>query len=134
VAYIALGTNVGDRQQALNSARAALASLPGTRVLAESSIEETRPLGQMDQANYLNQMIAVETTLEPETLLDELLRIEKEHGRERRERWGARTLDLDIVRFGERVVKSDRLTVPHPEIANRDFWQRELIELRGDWR
>jgi 2-amino-4-hydroxy-6-hydroxymethyldihydropteridine diphosphokinase len=134
VAYIALGTNVGDRDQVLRSARAALASLAGTRVLAESSIEETRPLSQMDQANYLNQMVALETTLEPETLLDELLRIEKEHGRARRERWGPRTLDLDIVRFGERVVSSERLTVPHPEIPNRDFWQRELIELRGDWR
>jgi 2-amino-4-hydroxy-6-hydroxymethyldihydropteridine diphosphokinase len=134
VVYIALGTNVGDRQRNLDSARAALAALPDTRVLATSTVEETRPLDQMDQPNYLNQMVALETALEPETLLDELLRIEREHGRERRQRWGSRTLDLDIVRFGDRVVSSDRLTVPHPEIANRDFWQRELIELRGDWR
>jgi 2-amino-4-hydroxy-6-hydroxymethyldihydropteridine diphosphokinase len=79
-------------------------------------------------------MIALATELEPDDLLDHLLRIERDLGRERRERWGARTIDLDIVRFGDRVVSTDRLKVPHPELANRDFWQRELVELRGDWK
>jgi 2-amino-4-hydroxy-6-hydroxymethyldihydropteridine diphosphokinase len=134
VAYIALGSNLGDRHRALASARTALAALPGSRVLAESTIEETPAIGPIAQGNYLNQMIALETSLEPEPLLDALLRIEREHGRVRTERWGARTLDLDIVRYGDRVLCSGRLTVPHPEIHNRDFWQRELIELRGDWR
>ena len=134
VAYIALGTNVGDRDRHLEVARAALATLPHSRILAESTIEETAPIGPVAQGNYLNQMVALETSLEPIRLLDELLRIEQTLGRERRERWGPRTLDLDIVMFGEQSLHTDRLTVPHTELVNREFWKRELIELRGDWR
>src|SRR3954465_10564093 len=115
-------------------ARAALCTLPNSRVLAESAVEETPALGPIVQGNYLNQMIALETTLEPETLHNHLMRIEREQGRVRGERWGPRTLDLDIVLFGDRRIDTPRLTVPHREIPNRDFWQRELIELRGDWR
>ena len=133
-AFIALGSNLGDRSRNLESARASLARLPRSRLLAESSIEETDPIGPPGQSPYLNQMIALATELEPDDLLDHLLRIERDLGRERRERWGARTIDLDIVRFGDRVVSTDRLKVPHPELANRDFWQRELVELRGDWK
>jgi 2-amino-4-hydroxy-6-hydroxymethyldihydropteridine diphosphokinase len=134
VAYVALGTNVGDRDGHLEAARAALAALPGSRVLAESTVEETAPIGPLTQGNYLNQMVALETSLAPAQLLDELLRIERQQGRQRGERWGPRTLDLDIVMFGDQKVATDRLTVPHPQLASRDFWQRELIELRGDWR
>ena len=96
--------------------------------------ERHAPLGPAGQANYLNQMVALETSLTPEALLDHLLRIERLLGRERGERWGPRTIDLDIVQFGNQVINSKRLTLPHPELPNRDFWQRELIELRGDWR
>jgi 2-amino-4-hydroxy-6-hydroxymethyldihydropteridine diphosphokinase len=134
VAYIALGSNLGAREQYLANARALLRALPGSRLLAESVIEETAPLGPPGQTNYLNQMVALETSLTPEALLDSLLRIERQLGRERSEKWGPRTIDLDIVQFGNQVVNSSRLTLPHPELANRDFWQRELIELRGDWR
>jgi 2-amino-4-hydroxy-6-hydroxymethyldihydropteridine diphosphokinase len=134
VAYIALGSNLGAREEYLANARALLRALPGSRLLAESVVEETPPLGPPGQANYLNQMVALETSLMPEALLDHLLRIERQLGRERGEKWGARTIDLDIVQFGNQVVDSDRLTLPHPELPNRDFWQRELIELRGDWR
>jgi 2-amino-4-hydroxy-6-hydroxymethyldihydropteridine diphosphokinase len=134
VAYVALGTNVGDREQHLEDARAALAALPDSRILAVSAVEETAPLGPSAQGNYFNQMVALETSLAPAQLLDELLRIEQQHGRERGERWGPRTLDLDIVMFGDQHVATDRLTVPHPQLARRDFWQRELIELRGEWR
>lgn len=134
VAYVALGTNVGDRARHLEDARTALAALPRSRVLAVSAVEETPPLGQIAQGNYFNQMVAVETSLAPQQLLDELSRIEQDHGRLRGERWGPRTLDLDIVMFGDQHLTSDRLTLPHPQLPNRDFWQRELIELRGDWR
>jgi 2-amino-4-hydroxy-6-hydroxymethyldihydropteridine diphosphokinase len=133
IAYIAIGTNVGDRERNLRTARASLAALPGSRILAESAVEETAPVGSVIQGNFLNQMIALETTLDAQKLLEHLLRIEREHGRVRGERWGPRTLDLDIVMFGERRVATPRLTIPHPEIDNRPFWQRELIELRGDW-
>jgi len=134
VAYVALGTNVGDREQHIEDARAELAALPDSRILAVSTVEETAPLGPIAQGNYFNQMVALETSLAPAQLLDELLRIEQQHGRERGERWGPRTLDLDIVMFGDQHVATDRLTVPHPQLARRDFWQRELIELRGEWR
>ena len=134
VAYIALGTNVGDRERHLADARSALAELPHSRVLAVSAVEETAPIGPVGQGNYFNQMVAVETSLTPRQLLDELVRIERQHGRLRGERWGPRTLDLDIVMFGDQHLATERLTLPHPELPRRDFWQRELIELRGDWR
>jgi 2-amino-4-hydroxy-6-hydroxymethyldihydropteridine diphosphokinase len=74
-------------------------------------------------------MVLVETTLDPAELLRRCLAIERDAGRERRERWGPRTLDLDIVRFGERVLATAELTIPHPELPHRPFWQRELAEL-----
>ncbi|HXD47846.1 MAG TPA: 2-amino-4-hydroxy-6-hydroxymethyldihydropteridine diphosphokinase [Gemmatimonadaceae bacterium] len=130
-AYIALGSNLGDRAEHLARARAAIGALPSTAVLAESSIEETAPIGPIAQPAYLNQMLAVETTLAPTELLDALRRIETAEGRVRRERWGPRTLDLDIVRFDEQTVNTPQLTVPHPELPQRGFWQRELAELEA---
>ncbi|MGH7623254.1 MAG: 2-amino-4-hydroxy-6-hydroxymethyldihydropteridine diphosphokinase [Gemmatimonadaceae bacterium] len=131
VAYIALGSNLGDRAVCLARARTAIAALPSTAVLAESSIEETVPIGPVAQPAYLNQMLAVETALTPADLLDALRTIEMAEGRVRRERWGPRTLDLDIVRFDQQIVNTPQLTVPHPELQQRDFWQRELAELEA---
>ena len=132
-AYIALGSNVGDRGAHLAHARARLAALPETRLIAVSSVEETAPLGPVAQPPYLNQMVLLETTLSPAHLLAHCRAIEAERGRERREgeRWGPRTLDLDIVRYGARIVREPDLMIPHPELANRDFWQREIAELDG---
>ncbi|HUF64392.1 MAG TPA: 2-amino-4-hydroxy-6-hydroxymethyldihydropteridine diphosphokinase [Gemmatimonadaceae bacterium] len=130
IAYIALGSNKGDREHYLAAARAAIAELAGSRIIAASGVEETEPVGPPGQGRYLNQMLAVETGLDPETLLSELHRIESENGRERGLRWGERTLDLDIVRFGDRRIATDDLVVPHPELPNRDFWQRELAQMR----
>lgn len=127
-AYIALGSNLGDRNEHLACARAALAALPGSRLVAESTIEETSPIGLLDQPHFLNQMIALETTLTPHELLSKLLEIETREGRTRHVRWGPRTLDLDIVRFDRQTVDEPDLRVPHPELMNRDFWQRELAE------
>jgi 2-amino-4-hydroxy-6-hydroxymethyldihydropteridine diphosphokinase len=132
VAYIALGSNLGDRHAYLARARAALASLPRSRVIAESTIEETTPIGLLDQPHYLNQMIALETTLSPHELLGMLQDIERREGRTRSVRWAARTLDLDIVLFERQAVHDPDLHVPHPELPNRDFWQRELAEVRSD--
>ncbi len=127
--YIALGSNLGDKRANLCVARESIVRMNGSRIIAESSIEETVPVGPVHQPTYLNQMLAVETTLEPEQLLAELHAIERACGRTRRERWGPRTLDLDIVKFGQQTVDTPALTIPHPEIANRDFWQREIAEL-----
>lgn len=131
VVYLALGSNLGDRAAALAFARAAIRALPHTRVLGESAVEETEPFGPPGQPPYLNQMLALDTTLTPHALLDACQAIERDAGRTRDVRWGPRVLDLDIVRFGERTVADDRLTVPHPGLSDREFWQRELAELQA---
>jgi 2-amino-4-hydroxy-6-hydroxymethyldihydropteridine diphosphokinase len=127
--FVALGSNLGMREDHLAFARQALADLPGTEVRSVSSVEETEPIGPIDQDAYLNQMVLLETTMAPEQLLEGCLAIEARRGRVRGERWGPRVLDIDIVQFGDRVVATERLTIPHPEIANRAFWQREIAEL-----
>jgi 2-amino-4-hydroxy-6-hydroxymethyldihydropteridine diphosphokinase len=126
---VALGSNLGDREAHLRAAREALRALPETALVAESSIEETPPLGGMKQPPYLNQMVLLETGLDPRQLLQACQTIEQQEGRHRDERWGARTLDLDIVRFGQRRISEKDLIIPHPELPNRDFWLRELAEL-----
>jgi 2-amino-4-hydroxy-6-hydroxymethyldihydropteridine diphosphokinase len=128
-AFIALGSNVGDRQAHLAFARERLAALPGTTLVAASAIEETAPLGPVPQGDYLNQMVLLRTELGPRELLTHCGAIERSAGRERTARWGPRTLDLDIVRYDETVVRETDLVVPHPEIPHRPFWQRELAEL-----
>ena len=127
--YVALGSNMGDRDAFLAKAREALAKLPLTTVLAESKVEETEPVGPIPQGKYLNQMILVETGLDPGRFLKLLHKIEDENGRTREERWGPRTLDLDIVRYGTRRLRDPDLRIPHPELSNRDWWQREMDEV-----
>jgi len=130
IAYIALGSNLGDREEHLQFARAAIAALPDTKVIATSTVEETDPIGPPGQGPYLNQMVAVETMLAPHALLAALQAIEADRGRIRGERWGPRTLDLDVVLLEEQRVSDAVLTVPHPQLVARDFWQRELAQIR----
>lgn len=131
VAYVALGSNLGDRAAHLAFGRERMAALPGTRLLRASRIDETAPLGDVPQGPYLNQMVALATTLSPPTLLEALHAIERDAGRERRVRWGPRTLDLDLV-LVEGVESTDgALQLPHPGLHDREFWQRELDELRS---
>lgn len=128
--YIALGSNLGDREAILARAREALAKLPLTTLLAASAIEETVAVGgPAGQGPYLNQMVVADTTLDPGRFLKLLHKIEDDNGRVRAERWGPRTLDLDIVRFGTRRLRDPDLKIPHPELPNRDWWQREIEEL-----
>jgi 2-amino-4-hydroxy-6-hydroxymethyldihydropteridine diphosphokinase len=129
VAYIALGSNLGDRHGYLSRARAALAALPDSRVIATSAIDATAPIGPVDQPEFLNQMVALETGLGPHDLLDRLLEIEAREGRARGVKWGPRTLDLDIVAFDRQTIHDATLVVPHPELPNRPFWHREMAEL-----
>ena len=133
-AFVALGSNLGDRAAHLAAAREALGHLPETRVLAASTVEETAPLGGMEQPAYLNQMVLLETSLEPRVLLEACQAIERAQGRVRTERWGSRPIDVDIVRFGERHLSEPDLIIPHPGLADRDFWQREMAELRSHER
>jgi 2-amino-4-hydroxy-6-hydroxymethyldihydropteridine diphosphokinase len=131
VAYIALGSNLGDRDANLAGARGALAAVPRSRVIAVSTAEETAPIGPIGQGPYLNQMVALETELSPVELLAELQSIERRAGRVRDVRWGPRVIDLDIVAMREQSSSDEHCRVPHPELRNRDFWQRELAELRA---
>lgn len=131
VAYIALGSNLGQREVFLAHGLRAIASLAKTRLLAQTEVEETAPIGPVEQGPFLNQMIAIETELSPKDLLAALQRIERDAGRLRSERWGPRTLDLDIVLLEKQAVDEPGLVVPHPELSNRDFWRRQLGCLRA---
>ena len=130
VAYIALGSNVGDRRAHLGYARTEIGRLPDTRILTASDVEETAPIGPIAQGPFLNQMLAVETSLEPRALLAAVQGIEGARGRIRSERWGPRTLDIDIVLLEHQTVADADLTIPHPELDAREFWQRELAQVR----
>jgi 2-amino-4-hydroxy-6-hydroxymethyldihydropteridine diphosphokinase len=127
--YLALGSNLGDRQAMLALARRRIGALPGTALLAASRVEETVPLGGLDQPAYLNQMLAVETGLPPEALWAACQDIEAEAGRVPAARWASRTLDIDIVAYGALRGRTGPLELPHPGLADREFWQRELAEL-----
>lgn len=131
VAYVALGSNLGDRAAYLAQARERLARIPAARVIAESAIEETAPLGPIAQGPFLNQMVALETTLTPCELLAALHDIEQQLGRVRDQRWGPRTLDLDLVLMERQRSDDPSCRVPHPELVHRPFWLRELAELRS---
>ena len=117
IAYVALGSNLGDRQGYLAAARTALAMLPSTEVAAVSDIEETAPLGPQDQPPYLNQMVALRTTLQPSELLERLQSIERANGRVHTVHWGPRTLDLDIVEFGEEHLDHTQPDRSAPRVA-----------------
>lgn len=131
VAFVALGSNLGDREAYLAFAREALGATKGCRILAASRVEETVPLGGLDQPLYLNQMLALSCELPPDALLDALHAIERRAGRVRTVRWDSRTLDLDLVLFDDVTSDTPTLRLPHPGLIDRDFWQRELVELRG---
>lgn len=128
-AYVALGSNLGNRAANLALARERLAALPGNRIDRASTIEETEPLGGMIQPAYLNQMLLLETDLSPRALLEVCRAIELAAGRVRHARWEPRTLDIDIVQYGDTTVDEPDLQVPHPGLRDREFWQREIAEI-----
>ncbi len=133
LAYIALGSNQASPLEQVASALNAIAAIPQSRVVATSSFYRTPPLGPQDQPDYLNAAVALETELSPETLLDHTQRIELEQGRVRKaERWGPRTLDLDIMLFGDVTLSTPRLTVPHYDMKNRAFMLVPLAEIAPD--
>lgn len=128
--YIALGSNLANPQHQVQSALNALAELPQTKLIATSSLYRTPPLGPQDQPDYLNAVVALDTDLSAENLLDHTQKIELEHGRVRKdERWGPRTLDLDILLFGDEIINTERLTVPHYDMKNRQFMLYPLAEI-----
>jgi len=138
-AHIALGANLGDREGAIREAIERISALPGTRLAARSHLLETDallPPGGEPQPPYLNAVVEVETALPPRSLLDALLEIERALGRTRDpgERWMSRTLDLDLLLYGELVIDEPGLTVPHPRMHERRFVLEPLAEIAPDLR
>ncbi|MBI1372572.1 MAG: 2-amino-4-hydroxy-6-hydroxymethyldihydropteridine diphosphokinase [Phycisphaera sp.] len=128
-AYVALGSNLGDRAALIDGAVEAMAALPGTRVVAVSSLHETAPVGPGEQGMYLNAAARLDTSMDPRALMTALLAIEQEAGRRRGEKWGPRTLDLDLLLYDARVIDEEGLTVPHPRMAERAFVLGPLREI-----
>jgi 2-amino-4-hydroxy-6-hydroxymethyldihydropteridine diphosphokinase len=132
-AYVGLGSNLGDRAAHLLLGLSALSRLPKTHLLRLSPVYETDPVGP-PQPPYLNMVAELETELSPKGLLAEMLRIEKALGRERRERWGPRTLDLDLLLYGDLVLEEEGLSVPHPRLHERAFVLVPLLDLLPEGR
>jgi 2-amino-4-hydroxy-6-hydroxymethyldihydropteridine diphosphokinase len=128
-AFVSLGSNLGDRAEHLRAAREALSALPGTSVIAASRLYETAPQDLEAQDAFLNQVVCLETGLEPLDLLHECQRIEREHGRTREIRFGPRTLDIDILLFQDVESDDPELTLPHPRMVKRAFVLVPLAEV-----
>ena len=129
-AYVGLGANLGDREGALRAALAALAATDGIDVIATSTFRETDPVDYLDQPRFLNGAAALDTTLAPRELLDALLEVERSLGRTREgPRFGPRTIDLDLLLYGDESLDEPGLTVPHPRLHVRAFALEPLAEL-----
>lgn len=130
-AYVGLGANVGPREETLRRAIELLAAEDGVEVVGVSTLQETDPVGVVDQPRFLNGAVAVGTTLSPRELLDVLLGIERTLGRVRGgTRWGPRTVDLDLLVYADEVVDEPGLRVPHPRLQERRFVLEPLVELK----
>jgi 2-amino-4-hydroxy-6-hydroxymethyldihydropteridine diphosphokinase len=129
--YIGLGSNLGDREGMIREAIERIGALPETTLARVSSLYDTEPVGELEQPNFLNAVVAVETDLTARRLLWNLMLIERQLGRVRSpgSRYGPRTVDLDILFFGDLVLDEPELRLPHPEVANRAFVLIPLVEL-----
>lgn len=132
--HVALGSNLGDRRARIVAAIRAIDALPGTRIVRRSTLFETEPVGPPGQGPYLNGAVRIDTDMPPPTLLDHLLSIERDLGRVRSPdaRWTARTIDLDILLWGDRIVDEPTLTIPHPRLHERLFVLEPLAEIDPD--
>lgn len=128
-AFVGLGSNMADPSAQLAGAVARLAALPKTELVAQSPFYSSKPVGPQDQPDFVNGAVWLRTELTPLELLDQLQATEQAHGRERIQHWGPRTLDLDLLLYGDETITSERLTVPHAELTNRDFVIQPLLDL-----
>jgi len=129
LAFLGLGSNIGDREEYLRKAKTAIANLETCTVSGISSIYETEPLGNKNQGQFLNQALLVETELEPQELLMECKGIEKTLGRKEGPRWGPRTIDIDLLLYDEMLVDEEALRVPHPRLHRRRFVLIPMAEI-----
>lgn len=131
-AYVGLGANLGPREVTILRAVELLGAIEGIEVLELSRLRETEPVGVMEQPTFLNGAVALETTLSPRELLDALLSVERELGRVRGERWGPRTIDLDLLAYDGETVDEQGLRVPHPRLHERRFALEPLADLEPE--
>lgn len=131
-AYLALGSNLGDRLGQMRVALELLEADYGVRILRSSAVYQNRAIGMENAEDFLNAVVAVETELAPEALLDACLAVETKLGRVRSGVWAPRTIDLDVLAYGDRVIETHRLQLPHPRIAERDFVAQPLLEVAPD--
>jgi len=130
--FIGLGSNLAQPFVQVKQALAALSRLPETRLLSDSGYFKSKPMGPQDQPDYVNAVAWLETSLEPVVLLNYLQGVEKRQGRVRKQHWGARTIDLDILLYGGRIINQPRLKIPHQGICERDFVYLPLLKLLPD--
>ena len=121
VAYLGLGSNLADPQQQLSNAIQAISALPNTQLITCSPFYQSKPMGPVQQDDFINAVVKIITAMSALDLLDALQAIEAQQGRERLMRWGPRTLDLDILLYGQEIINQPRLTVPHPGLGERNF-------------
>lgn len=134
IAFIGVGSNLGDRKKNLQKAQETLARISGIHTLCSSGIYETEPVGGPSQGNYYNAVFRIETELSPRQLLDELLSVEKELGRKRSGvKDEPRVLDLDLLFYDDWIIQEPGLVVPHPRLTNRVFVLRPLMDLEPEW-
>lgn len=131
-AYVGVGSNLEDPARHVHEAMDALDALPGTRVVARASLYRSAPVGKLDQPDFVNSVAALDTALPPRQLLDALLAIEARHGRVRGERNAPRTLDLDLLLYGEQRIEDAALTLPHPRLHERAFVLLPLAEIDAE--
>lgn len=130
--YLSTGSNLGNRENYLLQAEEAITELVG-HIDARSSVIETAPWGKTDQPNFLNRVLRVKTKLPPLFLMETLLQIERDMGRNRHEKWGPRIIDLDILFFDNRIIDEEGLCVPHPHLHERDFVLKPMVEIAPDF-
>lgn len=127
--YLGIGSNLGDSVRQVQHAIEQLSQLPSSRLVASSSLYRTAPVGPQDQPDFINTVVALETQISPIALLDAAQQLEKDAGRKRLRHWGERTLDVDILLYGDQVIHQPRLDVPHPQMTKRAFVLFPLVEI-----
>jgi 2-amino-4-hydroxy-6-hydroxymethyldihydropteridine diphosphokinase len=130
---ISFGSNLGDKKENCKEAIRRILAVKGITILRESSFYRTEPVGKTDQDWFVNGLISVETEIPPEELMDRLLSIERTMGRVRDVKWGPRIIDLDLISCGDTVMKTEKLTLPHPEIQNRAFVLVPIRQIEPKW-
>lgn len=133
ICYLGLGANLGNREENIKNAISRLSSDPEILITKRSSMIETKPYGNINQPDFINSVIEIDTDITAENLLSKCLTVENELGRKRNEKWDPRTIDIDILFYGKTIVNLEQLTIPHPDLHNRKFVLRSLNEICPDF-